>query len=669
MQDRGSAAPGSYPSSKSPTGKPTERAEGQGQFDYLRRLASQTRELEKEIREAGDRGIRAIGVLGSDPYDKLLILQALRPEFPDAIFFTTDLDARLLQREQQSVTRSLIVASTHGLRLRKELQKDVPPFRDNYQTSEFLAAQFAAFTSVNGRSDLDQKLETWLDPSKVQLFQIGRTLPVRLQASVPNGDSNCAAESLLVCAGLQPPAAPLYPALPFPSGRYFGVTLLVAILFAALGGYVLDVPKWLRRRHDDQTVRSKSIERLAQRCGWGLLCLVAAALLCYWWSQGLANFLTRNGQGEPLFMLEGISVWPTILLRVASIFISIGLLRHCARKLDRNAKELRIDFDLAQDYEREWRRDLEAFFAKRGRIAWLRDMLAYFLPSWRDTLPRKYYLGSNDKSEAVEIRAFWLKFVDVGQSGGRYVRTGVLVLLVLGLLVILVGILGPLEMPPARGSFVQSIHQAAVFLDILAMLALLFFIADAALMTCSLGWGMHQIRNRLRDKKIWPSATLKAHQLRFNLGEFDYVSRWLDLDYFARRTASFNNLIYYPFVVIALGIAARSPIFFPFSLNMPILIIQLLSMGVVLGCAILLPWVAKRVRDATQRKLTEELIRLKGSNASGVVQLEALIAYIGALRRGAFTPFSQQSVVRALLLPIGSYGGMALFEYLLRANV
>ena len=34
-------------------------------------------------------------MLGSDVYDKLLILQALRPAFPRAVFFTTDLNARL----------------------------------------------------------------------------------------------------------------------------------------------------------------------------------------------------------------------------------------------------------------------------------------------------------------------------------------------------------------------------------------------------------------------------------------------------------------------------------------------------------------------------------------------------------------------------------------------
>ena len=50
-------------------------------------------------------GFKAIGVLGSDVYDKLLILQALKQNFPHAIFFTTDLDARLFPPREIQWTR------------------------------------------------------------------------------------------------------------------------------------------------------------------------------------------------------------------------------------------------------------------------------------------------------------------------------------------------------------------------------------------------------------------------------------------------------------------------------------------------------------------------------------------------------------------------------------
>ena len=66
------------------------RPVGRSQLDYLRRLVEQ---LKQEERTA-DGEFKAIGVLGSDVYDKLMILQALRKISPRALF-TTDLDSRL----------------------------------------------------------------------------------------------------------------------------------------------------------------------------------------------------------------------------------------------------------------------------------------------------------------------------------------------------------------------------------------------------------------------------------------------------------------------------------------------------------------------------------------------------------------------------------------------
>jgi hypothetical protein len=60
---------------------------GQGQQDYLHRLAKGLLEEDKRLRRPGDgSGIKAIGVLGSDVFDKLLVFRALKPLFPQALF-------------------------------------------------------------------------------------------------------------------------------------------------------------------------------------------------------------------------------------------------------------------------------------------------------------------------------------------------------------------------------------------------------------------------------------------------------------------------------------------------------------------------------------------------------------------------------------------------------
>ena len=109
-----------------------DRPEGTSQLDYVRALVAR-------IHDEGE-GARAIGILGTDPYDALLIIKALRPFFPHAIFFTLDLDARHLHPSEYKSTRNMVIASPFGLQLDGSLQRDVPPFRSSYQTSAYFAA-------------------------------------------------------------------------------------------------------------------------------------------------------------------------------------------------------------------------------------------------------------------------------------------------------------------------------------------------------------------------------------------------------------------------------------------------------------------------------------------------------------------------------------------------
>ena len=50
----------------------SDRPDGQGQFDYLRRIADDLTALNEDLRAKGEAGIRAIGVVGSDVYDSCL---------------------------------------------------------------------------------------------------------------------------------------------------------------------------------------------------------------------------------------------------------------------------------------------------------------------------------------------------------------------------------------------------------------------------------------------------------------------------------------------------------------------------------------------------------------------------------------------------------------------
>jgi hypothetical protein len=151
------------------------RAEGTTQLDYLGRLADRISQLDHQLMNEKSGSVSAIGIGGGDVYDTLLILQALRPRFPNAVFFTTDLDARFWDPKESPWSRNLVVISGYGLELHRGLQGHTPPFRDSTQT-----AQYAAVLAALGNTNLQG-----LTNIPVRRFEIGRNGPVDM-STIPD---------------------------------------------------------------------------------------------------------------------------------------------------------------------------------------------------------------------------------------------------------------------------------------------------------------------------------------------------------------------------------------------------------------------------------------------------------------------------------------------------
>ena len=162
-----------------------EKPAGNSQFDYLRRLTHDLKKIDVDLRKEGG-SIKAIGLLGSDIYDKLLVLQAIYELFPTAVFFTTDIDARFLHPDELQWTRNLVIASSFGLNLHPNLQKHTPPFRDSYQTSLFFATRLALAPESEGQK-LRDCLSALLQVPRV--FEVGRSEAFDLSSKIDSGES------------------------------------------------------------------------------------------------------------------------------------------------------------------------------------------------------------------------------------------------------------------------------------------------------------------------------------------------------------------------------------------------------------------------------------------------------------------------------------------------
>jgi hypothetical protein len=629
-----------------------ESAEGQSQFDYLRRLAEVIHQRDAELQRTGEGRIAAIGILGSDVYDKLLILQALRPDFPDSVFFTTDLDELLLPQEKKRYTRNLLVASGYGLKLIHALQGDIPPFRSTYQTSIFLATCLAirnAWDEVEDRTRT--ALKQWVNHPR--LFQIGRTEPYALPADpadlsdtptshLGNDRRDPCVDDILSCRSVQFTEAGLF--IAFGSRARVGAGLILTVLL-------------LTALFSSRNVRQLCFPRLAQTSSSApfiqprlgpLMLLFAAALaislgLSLSWNV-IGHILTENRLGDPMSLFEGISVWPTIVLRVIGCVASLYMIWYSLRRLEENQRETERDLGLHHS-DASLCKQL-AGMKLRHQSTIDRVVAAIVAILWFQ--PRNDQPPENRRRPTACFEEVSGGFSVKWQA--RCIRAAIgTLMMVLVWNLILVPIFGDLRLP-ARGDRAREIYSAVTRVEVIATLFLIFLVADATM--CSRVF----IKRLTAVSTLWPPKTIAQFQLELNM-DCCYLADWIDMQYLARRTRCITRLIYFPFLALALLIASRSQLFDAFSTPWTLVIAQAISLAVVIGSVLALRSAAEDARTVACEHLTSKIIAAKRRDEKTASQLEMMLNQIENLKEGAFAPLSSQPFVKALLLPLLSYGG------------
>jgi hypothetical protein len=257
-----------------------------------------------------------------------------------------------------------------------------------------------------------------------------------------------------------------------------------------------------------------------------------------------------------------------------------------------------------------------------------------------------------------QILRFWSMYIHQGHWVTRSFRVlaATLAMVLLGLLLFFVFGAPPI---PARGDASWWAYVVVTAALVFATLFLISFVADSTLLT----W---RVVKALREEtSIWPAKTLRELGARLGLAP-EALDDWIDLLFVSKRTKCHTILIYFPFLIIALLIISYSRLFANYGIIIPDMVTIGTAVLVVAACAVALRSSAEASRAKARRRISDALIvarKAKDGRLAG--QLELLLARIEELRDGAFTPMSQQPLVRAMLLPIGSFGGTALLEYLL----
>jgi hypothetical protein len=104
-------------------------------------------------------------------------------------------------------------------------------------------------------------------------------------------------------------------------------------------------------------------------------------------------------------------------------------------------------------------------------------------------------------------------------------------------------------------------------------------------------------------------------------------------------------------------------VFANFAPSVIIILTHGISLFIVFACAIMVWLAAKSVRDIARNRLMDGIIGAKHSkNAYFAEQLQILLNRVDQLKDGAFSPLTQQPLIRAFLFPMSSAGWLALVQ-------
>ena len=444
---------------------------GRSQYDYLRRLADRVYELDQQLRHENG-SIKAIGILGSDFYDKYLVLQAFKQRFPELIFFTTDLDARLLHEVYNDWTRNFVIASGFDLKFPAKIQGEVPPFRSSYQTSVFWAVlkAFCPQETVSVLSDL----KGYILPGP-KLFEIGRQGAVDLQE-------------------ISRSSLPIYE-------LFFFVLLVLIFLWVIGSGF--------KTRNENP---------------WRTIFILISVIIFFLLYYLFQRHILFNANEEPFSLTQGVSVWPTEILRLGALFCSWFFFITSVQRLWQNEKELAAEYDFQRQLK----------FSPEDR-----HPKYFFRRLW--TSLAKFYTPAADADNRIDLNDLWEEY-------RRHSFLGLQVLRVIGIMILYIPISRILiqyfgqPLTPVRGNLSITIDSWVVMLTIWSFLFLNFFIFDTTrLLRCF-------VLETLDKTPVWNASTRGQFLEKTGLPgeELDY---WMLIRLVARRSEVVSRLIFFPFIV------------------------------------------------------------------------------------------------------------------------
>jgi hypothetical protein len=609
--DRDNSGAGQSKKTDSAQQPAVEATDGLDQSDFLRRLASQLKQDDSLRVRKGEGRIAAIGLLGSDVYDKLMILRALRPEFPGAVFFTNNFDAHFARLDAWDDAHNLVVASPFGGSLPAQWQRHFAPYRDSTQTSMFAGTLVA--TGVISEGEIKQLT------TEPRLFEIGRQGAYELLTGTPMiGPRDGIRDPYWFRRWLASPRV--------------ATSLGVAIIAGALLAHWMSRNVSRRRRANEHEIINRARCMARNTTLWMICTAPPIILLVSLYAQ------TPAGAEEPLAFFGGVSVWPSEIVRLIAFVLAVHFMIKASIDLRINQAEI------AEEYSLESPRRTSRWKAfLKGMTPWEYAHKTWLLPDARFTA-----------GEA------WQAYVVRNQFWPRFLRISVLFVLYV---VFLAGLLGSFTRSPAstpaRGEAAFHFDTLVLGFSALGMMILTFYVVDAIKLTSNF------IRVFTRGVTTWAPAVSTRSGRVPPLAE-EELSRYHDITFVAERTEVVARLIWYPLIVLALMLFARSSRFDHWTWPPNLIVVFSFYAAWTLGSAAFLRRAAEQLRETALENLRKlRLINYKDPEKQKA--FDEMMSELRGLKKGAFAPLSEQPFIRAIVFPSGGLGLLAVAQRLLES--
>lgn len=671
--------------------KGLEYPRGPSQLDYLRRLAGRIKELDRQLKRDGEGKIRAIGLMGSDVYDKLLALQALKQTYPGVIYFTTDLDARLIHPKNYKWTRNMIIASSFDLRLSDNLQQSkskllhkdtAPPFRETYQTSVFYAC-LGALGKIPENS-----IEGNMAP---RLFEVSRSGSFDISFEEDR--------SYIHPTRAEKYGTPMLLTLTF-FVLLFGFLLLVASnpmlrnLTIDRIGYALGVQESGKKQIALEDSRKIAVENRVQDMEEKyfrrivFLSILGIIVLVFILARSV-----MNAKGESFFFFEGISIWPTELLRLFIIVYCFSYFCIASIRIRRSNITLTFKYGLTQTLARTegkkltpdeeiecllgsgretflqlWNRlrtedRLKASAVRVGEETFVQSLFISIRALWRARTSisisqwRKELLEPPYRDSERKANEIWNEYMIRSSAWNRFTRALPMVIVYFVFSFLLMELLGTPNVP-FRG-------QASVIVDTILDKASVVLMITSTLLVVDATRLCERFILLLADgPTVWPDPEKASGGA---LTEHVDYPDWHDIKLIAERTKVIGRLIVYPFIIIFLMLISRNSYFDNWDWPISLLIVMSLIAAHAILCALTLRKAAETARlraiDRLRLKLLKEYAKGdKKIDGPRALQIKHIIEDIENITEGAFAPLSNHPVLAALALPFGGMGTLILLE-------